>query len=69
MADFIKRAIKHPGRERKRAAEHGISVHAQMERDSHSSDPSLRGAGQLGLRLTDGDLHKHRIKPGKTHGE
>jgi hypothetical protein len=48
---FIQKAIKHPGREKRRAAEHGISVHEQLERDSHSKDKSLRGAGQLGLRL------------------
>jgi hypothetical protein len=59
MSKFIQHAIKHPGRERKRAAEHGISVHQQMERDAHSDNPSLRGAGQLGLRLTGGDLHKN----------
>jgi hypothetical protein len=51
MANFIKAAIKHPGREKRRAAKNGISVHQQLERDSHSKDPSLRGAGNLGLRL------------------
>lgn len=56
MAGFIKKAIKHPGREKARAAANGVSVHEQMVRDSHSSDPSLRGAGKLGLRLTGGDL-------------
>lgn len=49
---FIQNAIKHPGREKRRAAEHGISVHEQMERDSHSENKSLRGAGKLGLRLS-----------------
>lgn len=69
MADFIKKAIKHPGRERKRAEEHGISVHEQMERDAHSDDPSLRGAGELGLRLTGGDLHHaHRGGTAGRHG-
>ena len=48
---FIAGAIKHPGREKKRAKAHGISTHEQMVRDSHSKNASLRGAGQLGLRL------------------
>lgn len=49
---WISKAIKHPGRETERAKEHGVSVHQQMEADSHSSNPSLRGAGKLGLRLS-----------------
>lgn len=52
MAKFISKAIKHPGREKRRAKEHGISVHEQMMRDAHSDNASLRGAGQLGLRLS-----------------
>lgn len=59
---FLKKAISRPGRETKRAAEHGVSVHEQMEHDSHSSDPSLRAAGNLGLRLSGGDLAKARKK-------
>lgn len=53
---FIQKAIKHPGRETRRAKEHGISVHEQLERDAKSSNASLRGAGQLGLRLE--GMHK-----------
>ena len=49
--DFESGAVKRPGREKRRAKEHGISVHAQLERDSHSSNRSLRGAGLLGLRF------------------
>lgn len=60
MANFIKGAIKHPGREKRRAAAHGVSVHQQMVADSRSKNPSLRGAGKLGLRLTGGDLAKGR---------
>ena len=59
---FIKGAVKHPGRERARAAASGRSVHAQMEHDSHSKDPSVRGAGALGLRLTGGDLSPRKKK-------
>jgi|GEM_PF-2448464 hypothetical protein len=49
---WISKAIKRPGREKERAREHGISVHEQMERDAHSKNPSLRAAGNLGLRLS-----------------
>lgn len=49
---WISKAIKHPGRETERAKEHGISTHEQMVRDSHSSNKSLRAAGNLGLRLS-----------------
>lgn len=57
---FIASAIKHPGKETERAHASGRSVHEQMEHDSHSSNPSLRAAGNLGLRLTGGDLKPHR---------
>jgi hypothetical protein len=49
---WIGSAIKHPGREKRRAAKNGVSVHQQMERDARSSNPSVRGAGKLGLRLS-----------------
>jgi hypothetical protein len=55
---WISKAIKHPGIEKERAREHGISTHAQLERDAHSSNPTLRGRGNLGLRFEKhGDLH------------
>lgn len=58
---FIKGAIKHPGRMKNLAKEHGVSVHKEMEHDKHSSSPSLRSAANLGLRLTGGDLaHKRK---------
>lgn len=57
---WIKGSIKHPGREKERAKEHGVSTHQQMETDSHSSDPSLRGAGKLGLRLSSMSRSKKR---------
>lgn len=53
---FIAKALKHPGRETRRAESSGRSVHAQMEHDKSSKDPSLRGAANMGLRLTGGDL-------------
>lgn len=50
--NWIQKAVKHPGREKERAKEHGVSTHEQMERDAHSSNPSLERAGNLGLRLS-----------------
>jgi hypothetical protein len=55
---FIKGAIKHPDRMTNLAKKHGVSVHAEMEHDKHSKNPSLRGAANLGLRLTKGDLKR-----------
>jgi hypothetical protein len=52
MAKWIAKAIRHPGRETARAKENGVSVHQQMETDSHSKNKSLAAAGRLGLRLS-----------------
>jgi hypothetical protein len=49
---WIDKAIKRPGRETRRAKEHGVSTHEQMERDSHSKNKSLASAGRLGLALS-----------------
>ena len=57
-------AVKHSGRETERAKRNGVSVHEQLERDSHSSNPSLRGAGRLGLLFQ--RQAKHRAKPEHT---
>ena len=57
---WIKGAIKHPGREKERAKEHGVSTHQQMESDSHSSNKSLAAAGKLGLRLSSMSRSKKR---------
>lgn len=55
---WISGAIKHPGIEKQRAARNGISTHQQLEKDSHSSNPTLRARGNLGLRFEKGgDLH------------
>ncbi len=53
---FIQKGIKRPGRMKNLAKRHGVSTHQEMERDKHSSNPSLRSAANLGLRLTGGDL-------------
>ncbi len=51
MAEWIKRAIKHPGREKKAAARAGMSTHAYMQK--HSGDSGSGGAAaRLGLRLS-----------------
>ncbi len=61
MAGWIKGAIKHPGIEKEKAARNGISTHAQLEKDSHSKNPTVRGRGNLGLRFEKhGDLHQTR---------
>lgn len=59
MANFIQKAIKHPGALTRAAAQHGVSKREEAERESHSSNPSVRGRGKLGLRLMrGGDLHR-----------
>jgi hypothetical protein len=60
---WIGPSIKHPGIEKERAREHGISTHQQLERDSHSGNPTLRARGNLGLRFEKGgDLHHGRSR-------
>lgn len=44
--------IKHPGVEKAKAKAAGISTHQQLEKDSHSSDPTTRARGNLGLALS-----------------
>jgi len=55
---FIKGAIKHPGRIKNMAAREGISTAAAASKASHSTDPSLRAAGNLAKRFISGDLSK-----------
>jgi hypothetical protein len=52
--NWIAKAIKRPGIEKRRAARAGISVHAQLEKDAHSKNRVRRGEGQLGLRFERG---------------
>ena len=60
---WISKSIKHPVVEKQRAKEHGISTHEQLEKDAHSSNPTLRGRGNLGLRFEKGgDLHRGKKK-------
>jgi hypothetical protein len=44
--------IKHPGIEKEKAKRAGISTHEQLEKDAHSSNPTDRARGNLGLALT-----------------
>lgn len=64
---WIQGAVKHKGRETRRAKEHGVSVHQQLETDSHSSNASLRAAGNLGLRFEKGMGHKKKKNPMYDH--
>jgi hypothetical protein len=73
MARFLKAAIKRPGRMKEGAARAGMGLHAYEEKESHSSDPSLRSAANLGLRFgKGGDLHhgkkKHAVPRRKRNG-
>ncbi len=63
MSKFLKSAIKNPGRMKRGAAHAGMSLHAYEEKESHSSDPSMRSAANLGLRFgKGGDLHHGKKK-------
>lgn len=48
---WIQGAVKHPGALTEEAKNSGRSKLQQAEVDSHSSDPSKRGRGLLGLRF------------------
>ena len=51
---WIQGAVKHPGIEKAKARRAGISTHEQLEKDSHSPDPTTHGRGLLGLRFQRG---------------
>lgn len=58
MANWIKKAIRHPGALTRAAKEHGVSKRQEAEKESHSSNPHIRARGILGKRFIGGDLHK-----------
>jgi hypothetical protein len=59
MANFIKKAIKHPGALTRAAAARGVSKRQEAEKESHSSNPHVRARGILGKRfMKGGDLHR-----------
>lgn len=59
---FIQSAVRHPGALTRAAAEHGVSKLEEAERESHSSDPSIRARGNLGKRFIKGDIHRANMK-------
>jgi hypothetical protein len=53
---WIAGAVKHPGALTAEAQASGRSKLEQAEVDSHSSDPSKRGRGLLGIRFLKGKI-------------
>lgn len=54
----IKKAIKHPGREKRAAAREGVSTHQYME--EHKDSPGSAGeAARLGLMLSGKSKQNH----------
>lgn len=58
MANFLKKAIKHPGALTAAAKRKGRSKLQEAEVESHSSNPHVRARGILGKRLISGDLRR-----------
>ena len=54
---WLQKAIKKPGALSRASKEHGVSKLQEAEKESHSSNPSVRARGILGKRLIKGDLH------------
>ena len=48
---WLSGAIRHPGALSKAAAQHGKSKLQEAEKESHSSNPSIRARGALGKRF------------------
>jgi hypothetical protein len=55
MANWIKAAIKHPGRMKNLAKKHGISTQQELQRDK-SKGGSLGHAARMGITLS----HMHK---------
>lgn len=56
--------IKRPGRMKKLAARHGVSLGKEIEKDVHSPNASLRDAAVLGRSFRSGKIGKaKRRKP------
>lgn len=58
MANFLKKAIKHPGALTAAAKQHGVSKMQEAVKESHSSNPHIRARGLLGKRLIGGEFRK-----------
>ena len=63
---WIQRAVKRSGSLTRRAQRHGKSVHSEAVAESHSSDPKLRGAGNLALRFQGKAKRGNIRKPKRT---
>jgi hypothetical protein len=50
-SNWIKAAVKHPGRMKKLAAKHGVSTQQELQRDKGKSG-SIGKAARLGITLT-----------------
>lgn len=61
---WIQGAVKHPGALTEAAKRNGRSKLQEAEIESHSSDPSIRSRGNLGLRFM-GHAKHGNIRPGK----
>lgn len=68
MANFIRKAIKHPGAVKRAAKEHGRSTAEEARVEAHSSNKHIRARGILGERLISGKL-RGKVRGGKKrHG-
>jgi len=56
--NWIQGAVKHPGALTKASLAHGVSKLQEANKESHSSNPSIRARGSLGKRFLAGDLKK-----------
>jgi hypothetical protein len=53
---WISKAVKRPGALTAAASSHGVSKLQEAEKESKSSNPHIRGRGQLGLRFMKGKI-------------
>ncbi len=51
MANWIKGAVRHKGALTAAAKRNGVSKLQEAEKESHSSNPSIRARGNLGKRF------------------
>jgi len=56
--NWIQGAVKHPGALTKASLAHGVSKLQEANKESRSSNPSIRARGSLGKRFLAGDLKK-----------
>lgn len=56
MANWIEKAVKHPGALSAAAKSHGKSKLQEAESEKHSSNPKIRARGALGERFIKGKI-------------